>query len=88
MGDKVPLFKGGVIVTGDPKNPDAGGKSTMEYTADKGDGTLTVILDNSYSKMRAKRVRLSVALATADGQPIGCNIIHSGGSRFVAEREG
>jgi hypothetical protein len=78
----------GSFVTGDPKDPDRGGKTEFAYTADRGGGCLQLTLDNSYSKMRAKRVRLSLALTGADGQPIACSVIHSGGTRytFVAER--
>jgi hypothetical protein len=78
----------GSFVTGNPKDPELGGKTEFGYTADRGGGCLHLTLDNSYSKMRAKRVRLSVRLTGADGQSIECNVIHSGGTRytFVAER--
>ena len=80
----------GSFVTGNPKDPDRGGKTEFAYTADQGGGCLQLTLDNSYSKMRAKRVRLSLTLTGADGQAIPCSVIHSGGTRytFVAERPG
>ena len=85
IGDKVPLFNGQAFLTGDPKNPDAGGKTTNEYTAARGDGTLTLFIDNKYSKMRAKRVRLTVTMTGAASEPLGCAIIHRGGQRYIGE---
>lgn len=88
VGEVVKIGDGFTFVTGNPKDPEQGGKTEFAYTADRGDGCLQLTLDNSYSKMRAKRVRLTVKLTGADGQPIECNVIHSGGTRFtfVAER--
>ena len=87
VGEAARMGDGTIFVTGNPKDPEAGGKTEYDYTAEKGAGSLILTLDNSYSKMRAKRLRLSVKLSGGDGQPIDCNVIHSGGTRFTFEAE-
>jgi len=62
------------VVVGDPKNSKKGGESKGAYTPEVA-GQLKFVMDNTYSKFRAKRVQLTFAydeaLSPADNDNSG-----------------